>query len=269
MAQRIIGSMTVFAVTLAFSVFGTAQSQTQPWNNTGFTWTADQPLPVPRYDLTGIWDGGTAGISGQGHTTAPLTPWGENIVTNVNKPGNGPRIAPLEEVNDPLSILCAPAGFPRNLLYELRPFQVVQTANSVLMLYMFEQRWRVIWTDGRALPEDPDPSWYGYSVGTWEDDQTFVVQTVGLTEQTWLDNAGNPHSTDLRVEERYRRVAFDTLELTVRIDDPTAYTEPWLGRDRLPLRLLSSDTDLIEMICSPADAREYQRLVAGGAETPQ
>ena len=95
------------------------------------------------------------------------------------------------------------------------------------------------------------------------------MQTVGLTEQTWLDNAGNPHSTDLRVEERYRRVAFDTLELTVRIDDPTAYTEPWLGRDRLPLRLLSSDTDLIEMICSPADAREYQRLVAGGAETPQ
>jgi hypothetical protein len=187
----------------------------------------------------------------------------------VHKPGNGPRIAPLEEINDPLSILCAPAGFPRNLLYELRPFQVVQTANSVLMLYMFEKRWRVIWTDGRALPQDPDPRWYGYSVGTWEDDRTFVVQTVGMSEQTWLDNAGNPHSTDLRVEERYHRVAYDTLELTVTIDDPTAYTKPWLGRDTLLLRLLPADTDLMEMICSPAEAREYQRLVSGASETPR
>ena len=62
----------------------------------------------------------------------------------------------------------------------------------MLMLYMFEQRWRTIWTDGRALPQDPEPRWYGYSVGKWEDERTFVVQTIGLDEQTWLDNAGNP-----------------------------------------------------------------------------
>ena len=79
--------------------------------------------------------------------------------------------------------MCDPAGFPRNLLFELRPFQVVQTPNQVLMLYMFEKRFRTIWTDGRALPKDPDPRWYGYSVGRWEDDTTFVVDTNGLDEQ--------------------------------------------------------------------------------------
>ena len=261
MSRHLIVSLAAMAAALGSTVM--ALAQTLPWNNSGFTWTANDPPAVPRFDLSGMWDAGTAGISGAGHKTSPLTPWGEGI-TRTHRPGNGPRMAPLAEINDPLSILCAPAGFPRNLLYELRPFQIVQMPNKMLVLYMFEQRWRTIWTDGRALPTDPDPRWYGYSVGKWEDDRTFIVQTVGLSEQTWLDNAGNPHSTDLRVEERYRRVAYDTLELTVTIDDPTAYTKPWLGRDRLPLRLLSPDTDLIEMICSPAEAREYQRLVSGG-----
>jgi hypothetical protein len=107
------------------------------------------------------------------------------------------------------------------VLYEFRPTQIVQTPNQVLILYLYERRWRVIWTDGRPLPKDPDPRWYGYSVGRWEDDYTLVVQTIGMDERTWLDNAGNPHSFDLRVEERYRRVNMDRLELTVTIDDQT------------------------------------------------
>jgi hypothetical protein len=259
MPQRLI--VTMFAAVAAIASSAIPLAQTQPWNNLGFTWTTNDPPPVPRYDLSGIWDGGNVGISGPGHRTPPLTPWGEQV-NQTHRPGNGPRMAPLPEINDPLSILCAPAGFPRNLLYELRPFQAIQMSNKVLMLYMFEQRWRTIWTDGRALPQDPDPRWYGYSVGKWEDERTFVVQTIGLDEQTWLDNAGNPHSAELRVEERYRRVAYDTLELTVTIDDPKAYTKPWLGRDRLPLRLLSSDTDFREMICSPAEAREYQKFIS-------
>src|SRR5437867_6325897 len=101
-------------------------------------------------------------------------------MAKANKPGNGPRIADVSEDNDPLSTLGDPAGFPRILLYELRPFQIVQTTNQVLMFYMFEKVWRVIWTDGREIPKDPDPRWYGYSVGRWEDDYTFVVQSFGL-----------------------------------------------------------------------------------------
>jgi hypothetical protein len=252
--------ITALTVALFLSVVAMAQSPApQPWNNSGFTWTPADPPPVPSYDLSGIWDAGTAGIAGPGHKTTPLTAWGEQA-NSTHRPGNGPRAVPIPQINDPLSTLCAPAGFPRNLLYETRPFQVVQLPGKVLILYMFEQRWRTIWTDGRQLPANADPRWYGYSVGKWEDDRTFVVQTIGLTEQTWLDNAGNPHSEELKVEERYRRSAYDTLEMTVTLDDPKAYTKPWVGRDRMRLKLLPSSTDLMEMICSPAEAMEYQRL---------
>jgi len=164
-------------------------------------------------------------------------------------------------VNDPLDS-CDPAGFPRNLLFELRPFQTVQTPNQVLMLYQYQRVWRVIWKDGRELPKDPDPQWYGYSVGKWTDDYTFVVETVGMDERTWLDNAGNPHSSELRVEERSHRLDHDTMELTVKIDDPKTYTEPWLGRDKFRITLLPANKAFMEMICAPSEAEAYKKVIA-------
>ena len=155
-----------------------------------------------------------------------------------------------------------PTGFPRLLTFELRPVQMVHTPNQVLMLYMFEKRWRVIWTDGRQLPTDPDPRWYGYSVGRWEDDYTFVVETIGLDDRTWIDNSGNPHTTNLRVEERYRRVNANTLELTVTINDPQVYTKPFLARDKLPLKRAPSDVDLMEMIPSASEAVAYMKVIS-------
>ena len=92
---------------------------------------------------------------------------------------------------------------------------------------------------------------YGYSVGRWEDDYTLVADHWH-GRGTWLDNAGNPHSFDLRVEERYHRVDQNNLELTVTIDDPMAYTKPWTPRAKLPLKLMPPDTDLREWICAPA-----------------
>ena len=220
--------------------------------------------PTPRRDLSGIWDveNTMEGISPAGvKSHGPFTTWGADIANNVYKPGDGPRRIPIGLVNDPLDS-CDPAGFPRNLLFELRPFQVVQTPNKVLMLYQYQRVWRVIWTDGREFPKDPDPRWYGYSIGKWTDDSTFVVETVGMDERTWLDNAGDPHSSELRVEERYHRVDHDTTELTVKIDDPKAYTEPWLGRDKLRLKLLPDNTDIMEMICAPSEAEEYKKVIA-------
>jgi hypothetical protein len=175
-------------------------------------------------------------------------------------------MVPVDQIDDPLSTMGDPAGFPRDLLFELRPFQVVQTPNQVLMLYMFEKRWRTVWTDGRELPKDPDPRWYGYSVGHWEDDFTFVVNTVGTDERTWLDNAGNPHSEDLKVQERYHRVSRDVLELTVTIDDPKTYTMPWVARDKLQLHLLPPGTDLMEMIPSASEALEVRKKINGTAK---
>jgi len=183
-------------------------------------------------------------------------------MVRLNKPGNGSRSVPVAEINDPLSTMGDPSGFPRLVTFELRPVQIVHTPNQVLMLYMFEKRWRVIWTDGRELPRDPDPRWYGYSVGRWEDDTTFVVQTVGMDDRTWVDNSGSPHSTALRVEERYRRVSQNTLELTVTIDDPQVYTKPWLARNRLPLKLMPPGTDIMEMIPSASEAAAYQKFIS-------
>lgn len=219
----------------------------QTWNSSGLS--AEQFKAMgpggapPRRDLTGIWDAGAAGVGGAAQENereaarAPFTPLGEQMVER-NKPGNGPRMARVAEINDPLSTLGDPTGFPRLVNYELRLVQIVHTPTQVLMLYMFEKRWRVIWTDGRQLPKDPDPRWYGYSVGRWEDDYTFVVETIGLDDRTWLDNSGNPHSTALRVVERYQRINQNTLELTAIIDDPEVYTKPWMARNRLPLKLM-------------------------------
>lgn len=245
-----------------------AQERPQPWNNPGgaqafFSGPPDPGGPAPRRDLTGIWDAGGAGIGARGHQAPPLTAWGE-AKSKTHRSGDGIRMVPVEQINDPLSIYADPGGFPRNLLFELRPVQIVQTPNSVLMLYMWEKRWRTIWTDGRALPEDPDPRWYGYSVGRWVDDTTFVVETVGMDERTWLDNSGNPHSDQMRVEERYHRVGQNLLELTVTIDDPKTYTKPWTPRNRLPLRLLPPDTDLMEMIPSASEAAAYRQQMGVG-----
>jgi hypothetical protein len=264
MPKRFIVSIKTSVAVLACSAVSLAQNQ--KWNSPGLAGGGDQRQaspegPAPRRDLSGIWDAGGPGVSGPGHVGAPFTAWGDEMARSY-RPGNGPRMAPLAENNDPLSTRGDPAGFPRNVLYELRPIQIVHTPNQVLMLYLFEKRWRVIWTDGRELPKDPDPRWYGYSVGRWEDDYTLVVQSVGMDERTWLDNAGNPHSADLRVEERYRRVSSNLLELTVTINDPKAYTKPWLGRDKLALRLMPSDTDLMEMIPSATEAAEYSNLIA-------
>ena len=267
MRRTLLGSAAALAVLLAMTPAGRAQ---QTWNFTGMTPAQFKSLPpggpAPRRDLSGIWDGGPTGVGATGQEAeraaarAPFTPLGEEMARE-NRPGNGPRKVQVAEINDPLSTLGDPAGFPRLVTFELRAVQIAQTANQVLMLYMFEKRWRTIWTDGRALPKEADPRWYGYSVGRWEDDYTFVVETIGMDDRTWVDNDGDPHSTALRVTERYHRVNQNTLELTVTIDDPQAYTKPWLIRNRMPLRLLPAGTDLMEMIPSASEAQAYQRAV--------
>jgi hypothetical protein len=253
------------------ALLSSAAAVAQTWNSPGLSEEDIKATPpdgpAPRRDLTGIWDAGFAGIgiaeqeAAREAARAPFTSLGEQMAQR-NRPGNGPRMAKVAEINDPLSTLGDPSGFPRLVTYELRPLQIVQTPNQVLMLYMFEKRYRVIWTDGRELPQNPDPRWYGYSVGRWEDDSTFVVDTVGMDDRTWLTNSGDPHSTDLRVQERYRRVNQTTLELTVVITDPKVYTKPWMMRNRLPLRLMPPDTDLMEMIPSASEAQAYQRVIS-------
>ena len=199
--------------------------------HTGRTGEDKKPDPAPRRDLTGVWDTqegiqatGAKNEPSDGKHILPYTPLGKSSF-KANKPGWGVTGVAVAQVNDPVDI-CDPQGFPRVWLHNLRTTEIVQTPTHVLILYEFYKVWRSIWTDGRELPKDAadDPRWYGYSVGKWVSDDTFVAQTVGLDERTWLDNTGRPHSKDLRVEERFHRVDHDTLELTVTIDDPQMYT---------------------------------------------
>jgi len=249
---------------------GTVQNQEAApaalWNSPSIAPKGPQtssPAAPPR-DNSGTWDAFNSGIGAGGvKSHAPFTDLGKKMADSY-KPGDGPRKVEVGLINDPLDE-CDPAGFPRDLLFELRPFDVVQLPDRVVMLYEYQKIWRVIWTDGRELPKNPEPRWYGYSVGHWDDDSTFVVNTMGMNDKTWLDNAGDPHSADMRVEERYHRVDRDTMEITVKIDDPKIYTEPWLGLNKLVLRRQPKSFDIREMICSPTEAAEYKKMVADPA----
>ena len=236
-----------------------SQVRWQPWNNPGLErmpTDVSPDGPAPRRELTGIWDTARAGIGARGArgAPAPLTDWGKQV-GDTHKSGDGIRMVSVTEINDPLSTLGDPSGYPRNLLFELRQVQFLHTSSSVVALHMWERRWRTIWTDGRQLPADPDPRWYGYSVGRWEDDFTFVVNSNGTDERTWLDNAGNPHSDQLTVEERWHRISKNRLELTVTITDPKAYTRPWVALDKIQFAQIPESTDVMEMLNAASEAQ--------------
>jgi hypothetical protein len=172
----------------------------------------------------------------------PYTPLGLEKLKET-KPSNGTRSVRPGDTNDPVFAYGDPQGFPREDLYELRTTQVLQTPQSVVLLYQFGKIWRVIWTDGRELPKDPEPRWFGYSVGKWVDDYTLVVQTAGMDERTWIDRAGRPHSDELRVEERFHRTDRDQPFIVALSADPTAETLAEVRQQHQLLYSLAHDAD--------------------------
>ena len=108
------------------------------------------------------------------------------------------------------------------------PLYIVPFQKEILFIYESGQQVRHIWTDGRQhpTPDQLDLSWGGHSVGQWDGD-TFVVDTIGIRDETWLDSSGHAHSDQLHVVERYRRLNQDVLQLDVTIEDPKALTKPW------------------------------------------
>ena len=87
-------------------------------------------------------------------------------------------------------------------------------------------QYRQIYTDGRPLPDDPNPTWNGYSTAKWDGD-TLVVQTIGFKDNLWLDARGNPLTDAGKLTERIRRPNYGTLEVSMTIDDPKSYTACW------------------------------------------
>ena len=169
----------------------TAPAQTAPevkkWNNTVPTnravYAGKPSAPAPRRDLSGVWDASAEqgfqakgafeypamrandpreGIDPDERNIArplPFTPAGEAALL-ANRPAAGVRAAPPGNSNDPATF-CEPVGFPRMLLYELRTFQIVQTPTQMIFLNQTDNSWRIVWTDGRALPTEPEPRWNG------------------------------------------------------------------------------------------------------------
>jgi hypothetical protein len=139
---------------------------------------------------------------------------------------------------------CLPLGLMQ-LHTHGQPRKMIQAPGVIVILYEANGGVRQIFTDGRPLPKNPEPWWFGYSSGKWDGD-TLAVETVGLRDLGWLDVEGSPITESGRILERFRRVDYGHLEIEVTIDDPKAYTKPWSVTVHQRVLL---DTDLIEFIC--------------------
>ena len=139
---------------------------------------------------------------------------------------------------------CLPIGLMQ-LHQHPQPRKIIQTPAVIVILYEAQGGVRQIFTDGRPLPKDPQPWWYGYSIGKWDGD-TLVVETTGFRDDVWLDVEGSPLTSAGKMIERFRRVDYGHLDIQITVDDPKAYTKPWTVNVKQKIML---DTDLIEFIC--------------------
>jgi hypothetical protein len=143
---------------------------------------------------------------------------------------------------------CLPLGVMQ-LHTHGQPRKIVQAPGVIVIMYEANSGLRQIFTDGRPMPKDPEPWWYGYSIGKWDGD-TLVVESAHFRDLGWLDVEGSPLTDQGRIIERFRRPDYGHLEIEVTIDDPKAYTKPWTVT--VHQRLLP-ETDLIEFVCQEND----------------
>jgi hypothetical protein len=218
-------------------------------------------------DFSGVWMRVRGAANMTAAADALLTPAGKKLF-DANKPSFGPRAVPPVYGNDPLG-KCDPLGLTRNLFTEIaaRSFEFVHLPDRVLQFFEYAHQYRTVWTDGRPLPKDPDPRWMGYSVGRWEGD-TFIVDSLGIDDRAWADMWGHPLSTNTRIQERYRRPAFDTLELQMTLTDPDLYTKPWVSDTKVHrLQVEKATDDRLETFCVPSEEDAFNKAIrdpAGG-----
>jgi hypothetical protein len=238
-------SLAIAAMSLTIAVTASAQWDPYPWKRVPRTPDGKVDLNAPaqrtaygKIDLSGFWlpENPTKHLLNLAADLedVPLKPWARDLY-NQRIENNG---------KDHPGVSCLPSGIPEkdNIPDGLK---LVQTEDLTLVLHESRTIYRQIFTDGRPLPKNPQPTWMGYSIGHWDKD-TFVVETIGQNGKTWLDMRGLPGTEALRVTERFSRPKIGHMDIEVTIDDPEAYTKPWTVK--LAWRLLP-DTDLIESIC--------------------
>jgi hypothetical protein len=173
----------------------------------------------------------------------PMTPWGVEKF-KAAKPNVGLHPVMLAQTNDPVA-KCFPPGVPKIYLVRGAPLEILQPPGRVMMYFEYDHFVREIFTDGRQHTQDLNPTWMGESIGKWEGD-TLVVDTVGFNDKTWLDYSGYPHSDQLHLVERIHRLNHDTLVNDITIEDPKAYTKPWVSHMVFDLK---PDWKIEETIC--------------------
>lgn len=211
------------------------------------------------HDLSGIWSGTPEDLTVNGipinPAAPPLTPYGKTLFTAAQSEST------QWNSKDPENT-CDPMGWPRSLTFNFG-FQFVTLPDRVLQFFEWGHTWRDIWTDGRKLPANPPiPRFLGYAVGRWDGD-TFVVDSNGYDDRSWIAQApagvtgrpgGYPHSDEMRIEERYKRLNYGVLQLTLTITDPKVYTAPWTTTGKITL---IPDSEMAETFCVPSDSINF------------
>jgi hypothetical protein len=209
-------------------------------------------------DLTGVWLIGNAlpcpKDLGDGDDCIEKIPLSHEAVDfGANMPGGLPyqpwaaalvkqRVA--DHSKDDPHARCMPPNFPRAFAFPHHQ-KFIQNPGLLVILDEFNASYRQIFTDGRPFPEDPQPSWNGYSSGKWEGD-TLVVKSIGFRDDLWLDMKGDPLTSAAKITERFRRPNYGSLEIEVTVNDPKAYTRPWTITLQEAIQV---DTELADEIC--------------------
>ena len=168
-------------------------------------------------DLNGVWDIPYTPDMGRGIAGGlPFTPFGADEFKNYDP-------AKFDSTGH-----CLPAGITR-LVNTPMPMEIVQTPKKTVFLFEGFSSYIVVPTDGRKHTKDPDPTWYGESIGWYEGD-TLVVDSIGFNDKTRLDTIGHGHSDQLHVIQRYTRTDAKTLAFEITVEDPKMFTKPFTNK---------------------------------------
>jgi hypothetical protein len=184
-------------------------------------------------------------------TSPILQPW---VVEQMRKANDEVRAG---KVGFTARARCWPHGVPGFLLYPVHPIFFIQTPKEVLMTWGQDFQLRRVYLD---VPHsaNPKPSWYGESVGHYENGDTLVVDTIGLNDRTYVDNYRTPHTTQLHVVERFKLIG-DMLEVSVRVEDPGAFTMPWNAVQRYRRDHRPAEVPLHEMVCAENNGDHFNQ----------
>ena len=213
--------------------------------------------PDGRPDLSGIWRGAGPLYRfniAQDLKPEDIQPWAEALF--LQRVRDARKDSPLAR--------CLPVSVPFHNFFNLT--RIVQTPALIVILHESPNSpHRTVFTDGRELPKDPNPTWLGYSVGRWEGD-TLVVTSAGFNDRGWLDSGGHPQTESLRVTERLRRRDFGHMEFDITIDDPKVFTRPFTVKTE---RVLAPDTELLEDVCENERDRIHMSGDSGIRVSPE